>query len=65
MLSLATSRDAAALTLLLELVATGGAADSTAAEQALRLYVHDEALQRQVQTALDRRRSASRRPRAP
>jgi HEAT repeat protein len=59
-LALATSRDDGALSGLLELIASGGAADSKAAEQALRLYVHDEALQREVEAALDRRHSATR-----
>jgi hypothetical protein len=56
---LATSRDDGALSVLLELVARSGAADSKAAEQALRLYVHDEALQQELEAALDRRRSAA------
>ena len=54
-LALATSRDEDALTILLELIATGGAADSKAAVEALRLYHHDEDLQRRVEAALGRR----------
>lgn len=55
-LALATSRDAAALDALLDLIARGSASDSKAATEALRLYAHDEALQRRVQAALDARR---------
>ncbi len=62
-LALATSRDDEALGILLELVASGRVADSKAAAEALRLYRHDEALQRRVQAALDRRSSAPRRRR--
>lgn len=62
-LALATSRDEEALSIVLDLVASGAVADSKAAVDALRLYLHDEALQRRVQAALDRRGSASRRPR--
>ena len=62
MLALATSRDDAAFDALLELVAHGSAADSKTAVEALRLYAHDEALQRRVQAALDARRPAPRRP---
>ena len=62
-LSLATSRDAEAFAVLLELVARGGVADSKAAAAALGLYPHDAALQHRVRTALDGRRPAPRRPR--
>jgi HEAT repeat protein len=62
-LSLATSRDEEAFAVLLELVARGGAADSKAAAAALGLYPHDEALQHRLQSALDGRRPAPRRPR--
>ena len=62
MLALATSRDDAAFDALLELVARGSAADSKTAVQALRLYPHDEALQRRAQAALDARRPAPRGP---
>jgi hypothetical protein len=62
-LGLATSRDDAAVGALLELIARGSAADSTAAVEALRLYAHDDALQRRVQAALDARRPAARRRR--
>jgi len=55
-LALATSRDDAAFDALLDLVTRGSAADSKAAVEALRLYSHDEALQRRLQTALDARR---------
>jgi HEAT repeat protein len=65
-LALATTRDEDALSLLLGLIAGGSAVDSRAAAEALRLYVHDEALQRRVQAALDRRHMpAQRRRRAP
>jgi HEAT repeat protein len=62
-LALATSRADGAFDVLLELVGRGAAADSQAAVEALRLFPHDEALQRRVQVALDGRRPASRRPR--
>jgi len=62
-LALATSRDDEAFAALLELIARGAPADSQAAVEALRLYSHDEALQRRVQVALDRRRPAPGRPR--
>ena len=55
-LALATSRDEGALSVLLDLVTGGGAADSKATAEALRLYRHDEALQRRLHAALDRRR---------
>ncbi len=58
-LALATSRDESALTMLLELIAMGGAADSKAAAEALKLYQHDDDLQRRVQAALDRRSATS------
>jgi HEAT repeat protein len=61
-LALATSRDDAALDTLLGLIARGTTADSTSAAEALRLYAHDEALQRRVQAALDARRPVPRRP---
>jgi hypothetical protein len=57
-LALATSRDEDALKVLLELIGTGGAADSKAAAEALRLYQHDEDLQRRVEAALGRRSAA-------
>ncbi len=60
-LALATSRDDAAFDTLLALVARGGAADSKAAVEALRLYSHDEALQHRVRAALDARRPRRRR----
>ena len=59
-LALATSRDEDALNVLLELIAAGGAADSKAAAEALRLYQHDEDLQRRVEAALARRNTKSR-----
>jgi HEAT repeat protein len=62
-LALTTTRDEDALSLLLELILGGSAADSTAAAEALRLYVHDEALPRRVQAAVDRRGTVSRRRR--
>jgi len=55
-LALATSRDENAVTMLLELIAAGGAEDSKAAAEALKLYQHDHDLQHRVQAALDRRR---------
>lgn len=55
-LALATSRDDAAHDTLLGLIARGTTADSKSAAEALRLYTHDEALQRRVQAALDARR---------
>jgi HEAT repeat protein len=61
-IALATSRDDEAFAVLLELVARGPAADSKAAVEALRLYPHDEALQRRLQAALDRGRPAPPRP---
>jgi HEAT repeat protein len=61
-LALATSRDPAAFALLVGVVARGTSADSRAAAEALRLFPHDEVLQRQVQAALDgRQRHRSRR----
>lgn len=57
-LALATSRDDAALDSLLDLVTHGSASDSKAANEALRLYAHDEALQRRLHAALDARRPA-------
>jgi len=60
-LALATSRDDAAFDALLDLVTRGSAPDSKAAVEALRLYAHDEALQRRVHAALDARRPAPRR----
>lgn len=60
--ALATSREDAAVDTLLDLVARGSAPDSKAAAEALRLYAHDEALQRRVHAALDARRPATRRP---
>jgi HEAT repeat protein len=60
-LALATSRDDAAFDALLALVARGGAADSKAAVEALRLYSHDEALQHRVGAALEARRPRRRR----
>lgn len=54
-LALATSRDERALTILLDLIARGSAANSKAAAEALKLYQHDEELQRRVQAAVDRR----------
>jgi len=62
-LALATSRDDEAFAGLLELIARGAAADSKAAVEALRLYPHDEALQRRVRAALDKRRPAPAGPR--
>jgi len=59
-LALATTRDEDALSVLLELIATGGAADSKAAAEALRLYQHDLDLQRRVEAALGRRNVESR-----
>lgn len=61
-IALATSRDDEAFAVLLELVARGPAADSKAAVEALRLYPHDEALQRRLQAALDRGHPAPPRP---
>ena len=61
-LALAMSRDDAAFDALLELVARGSTADSKAAVEALRLYPHDEALQRRLHAALDARSPAQRRP---
>ena len=61
-LALATSRDDAAFDALLELAARGSSTDSKAAVEALRLYPHDEALQRRVHAALDARRPTPRRP---
>jgi len=55
-LALATSRDDAAFDTLLDLIARGSASDAKAAAEALRLYAHDEALQRRVNFALDARR---------
>jgi hypothetical protein len=46
---------------LLELVARGSATDSKAAVEALRLYAHDDALQRRVKAALEARRPTPRR----
>src|SRR5437867_6277644 len=54
-LALATSRDDAAFGALLELVARGSLADAKA--EALRLFPHDEALQRRRHAALEARRS--------
>ena len=51
-LALATSRDEAAFATLLELVARGTQVDSKAAVEALRLYAHDDTLQRRVEAAL-------------
>lgn len=65
-LALATSRRDEAFDLLLDVVASGSATDSSAALEALRLYPHDEALQRRVQDAIGRRgtgRRAARRAR--
>jgi len=62
-LGLATSRDGAAFEALLDLVARGSAADSKAAVEALRLYPHDDTLQRRLHAAIDARRPARRRPR--
>ena len=62
-LALATSRDDEAFAGLLELIARGAAADSKAAVEALRLYPHDEGLQRRVRAALDKRRPAPEGPR--
>ena len=59
-LALATTRDDAAFDALLELVARGSTTDSKAAVEALRLYSHDEALQRRVHAALDARRPTPR-----
>jgi HEAT repeat protein len=59
-LALATSRDDAGFDTLLDLVAHGSVADSKAAVEALRLYSHDEALQRRLRAALDARRPARR-----
>jgi hypothetical protein len=56
LLALATSRQQDAFDLLVDLVAGGAPADSAAALDALRLYPHDEGLQRRVQEALARRR---------
>jgi HEAT repeat protein len=55
-LALATSRDDAAFDTLFDLIARGSASDSKAAVEALRLYAHDEALQRRVNSAFDARR---------
>ena len=55
MLALATSRDGTAVDTLLELVTRGTVADSKAAVDALRLYPHDDALQRRLDTALGTR----------
>ena len=60
MLALATSRDDEAIALLLDLIARGAPADSSAALDALRIYTHDEALQRRVQAARSRRRPGRR-----
>jgi len=57
-LALATSRDEAAVGTLLGLIARGPATDSAAAVEAVRLYAHDEALQRRVDAALEARRRA-------
>src|SRR3989454_2633321 len=57
-LGLVASRDDTGFDVLLELVARGSAADSKAAVEALRLYAHDDALQRRVNAALDARRPA-------
>jgi HEAT repeat protein len=54
-LALATSRDGAALDAVLELVASGTTVDSKAAAEALRLYAHDDALQRRLHAALGAR----------
>jgi hypothetical protein len=59
-LGLAASRDEGRAGHLLDLIASGGAADPRAAAEALRLYTHDEALPRWVQAALDRHRQAPR-----
>jgi HEAT repeat protein len=55
MLGLASSRDDDAITALLELIAQGTHADSRTAHDALRIYAHDEALQRRVASASRRR----------
>ena len=57
-LGLVASRDDRGFDALLELVARGSAPDSKAAVAALRLYAHDDALQRRVNAALDARRPA-------
>jgi hypothetical protein len=61
--ALATSRHDEAFAVLLERVASGAADDSRAAVEALRMFPHDEALQRRVQSALDERRRGPHRPR--
>ena len=64
-LALATSRDGAAIDGLLELVARGTAVDSKTAVEALRLYAHDDGLQRRLDAAVHARASVGRgRPRA-
>src|SRR5205823_664643 len=60
-LGLVASRDDRGFDALLDLVARGSAPDSKAAVEALRLYAHDDALQRRVNAALDARRPARRR----
>src|SRR2546428_10505867 len=57
-LGLVASRDDTGFDVLLELVPRGSAADSKAAVEALRLYAHDDALQRRVNAALHARRPA-------
>jgi HEAT repeat protein len=62
-LALAASRDDAAFDALLDLVARGSSADSSAAVEALRVYAHDGVLQRRIQAALDGRPTPPRRRR--
>src|SRR5438093_875035 len=64
-LGLVASRDDRGFDAVLELVARGSAPDSKAAVEALRLYAHDDALQRRVNAALDARRPARLTPRSP
>ena len=60
-LGLVASRDDRGFDALLGLVARGSATDSNAAVEALRLYAHDDALQRRVTAALEARRPTPRR----
>jgi HEAT repeat protein len=63
LLALATSRDPTAFDVLVEVIARGSAADARVAAEALRLFPHEAALQRRVQTALDGRTPPPGRPR--
>ncbi len=60
-LALVASRDEIGFDVLVELVARGSAADSKAAAEALRLYAHDDALQRRLNAALEARRPRAKR----